>query len=274
MSKKLIAGAGVVASFAVALAPMASFALNHMPNAQRDTLNVTLEETCAFGYGSVTPGSHTDGTTAGYKNADNATPGATNARAADTEAEPPVAAAGAGYGLWSASSVTGYDGRTATTDTEDDTPDTDTAYGIMEANTVNPNFAQTVLNVVCNDTAGYKITAQTTDLTNSNVTNGIVSTAATPAAGTSSWAFQIADTTEDPAVTNVNTIKTSAGVNGWYGGYSSATEIISAPTSGTDKSTADAGDSWTITYGVGISKAQAAATYEGHVDYILVDLGA
>ncbi|MBR3204491.1 hypothetical protein IKF81_02295 [Candidatus Saccharibacteria bacterium] len=264
MSKtnKAIAALSIAASLGMAAAPMATFAATNTPNAQRDILNVTIEEVCAFGYGNITAGSHTDGTTTGYTGEN------TTARPADTEATPPVAAAGAGNGLWNTSSVVGYDNNAQTVQ-----EDTDTAYGIMEANTVNPNFASTTLNVVCNDADGYTITAQTTDLTNSNVANGIVSTAAAPAAGTSSWAFQIVDATDSGSGgTNTGVIQTSAGASGWYGGYSSATPIISAPTTGTDKSTPDTGDSWTMTYGVGISKAQAAATYEGHVDYILASI--
>lgn len=259
MSKKLIAGAGVVASMAVALAPLATFAATNTPNAQRDILNVTIEEVCAFGYGNIAAGSHTNGTTTGY------TGEHTTARPADTEAVPPVAAAGAGNGLWNTATVVGYDATL-----QSPTPDTDTAYGIMEANTVNPDFAKTTLNVVCNDADGYTITAETTDLNASGVANGIASVAAQPAAGTSSWAFQIADTST--GTTNSAEIKTSAGSDGWYGGYSTATEIIGAKSSGTDKSTPDTGDIWTMTYGIGISKAQAAATYEGHVDYILASI--
>ena len=51
MSKKLIASAGVVASFAVALAPLATFATgSYYPNTHKDTLNVTIEEVCSFGH--------------------------------------------------------------------------------------------------------------------------------------------------------------------------------------------------------------------------------
>ena len=270
MSKinKAIAALSVVASLGVAAAPMATFAAVETPNAPRDILNVTLEEVCAFGYttggAAISAGSHTNGTDTGYTTPNNTTP-----RGAD-----PGPAAGAGYGLWSTLTVTGYDGRTATTATTDDEPDTDTAYGIMETNTVNQNFAKTQLNSVCNDKDGYNLTAQTTDLTTTGVTDGIVSNAAAPAAGTSSWAFQIAEGTREQSdsATNTGVVHTSAGDNGWYGGYTNATTIVAAPTTGTDKSTPNTGDRWLITYGVGISASQAAATYEGHVDYIVTSI--
>ena len=266
MSKKLIAGAGVVASFAIALAPLATFAADTLtPNAQRDILNVTIEKVCAFGYDTVTAGSHTDGNNTDYKNGSNTAPGTAD-RAAS--ADPVVIAAGGGYGKWNTATVVGYD----STVTPTPTPDTDTAYGVMETNTVNPNFAKTTLKVVCNDTDGYQITAKTIDLDATGVTGGILTTSNAPAAGTSSWAFQIADATDSGSGgTNKGIVATDADT--WYGGYTSATAIIStASASGTDKSTLDTGDIWTMTYGVGISASQAAGTYEGYVDYVLSQL--
>ena len=267
MSKinKAIAALSVVASLGVSAAPMATFAATHTPNTQKDILNVTIEEVCAFGYDTIAPGSHADGSTTNYKNASNEAPGT-----ADRAAAQDTPAAGGGYGKWNTTDVTGYDSISATTETTDDTADTDTAYGIMETNTVNPDFAKTTLNVVCNDKAGYQITAVTTDLSSTGATGTIASTSNAPAAGTSSWAFQIADTST--STNNKGVVATDA--DGWYGGYFSATPIISTSSAtGTDKSTLDTGDIWTMTYGVGISASQAAATYEGDVTYVLTDLG-
>ena len=269
MSKinKAIAALSVVASLGVSAAPMATFAATSTPNAQKDILNVTIEEVCAFGYGDITPGYHTDGTTTGY------TGTSTTAREESGSGQDRVAAAGAGNGIWDLTApklVTGYDGTV-----QSPVADTDTAYGIMEANTVNKDFAKTTLNVVCNDNDGYTITASTTNLApGSGVTGNIASTAAEPAAGTSSWAFQIADTSTN--TTNHGVIQTAAGTTSdsgyWYGGYTTNATTIISSAAATDKTTPDTGDIWTMTYGVGISKAQPAATYEGHVIYQLASI--
>ena len=55
MSKKIIAGAGVVASLAVALAPLATFATVTNDTEQTDTLQITIEEVCSFGSTDITP---------------------------------------------------------------------------------------------------------------------------------------------------------------------------------------------------------------------------
>lgn len=79
MSKKLIAGAGVAAAFAVALAPLATFATNYSGSvngannlSQTDTLTLNVQAACAFGFDysdsttDINGVAHTDGGTGAW----------------------------------------------------------------------------------------------------------------------------------------------------------------------------------------------------------------
>lgn len=299
MSKRLIAGLGVVAGLAVAMAPVATFATSsYYPNTHTDRLSVTIEEVCSFGHtyadGTVVnPGSHADGTGLG-------SPAETG-----TQADTPTSGhtAGKSYGKWElASGATGasaYDTQD-TTDTENPKPSTDprtghteqlkdTAYGIMETNTVNATFAKTTLAVICNTANGYQIKAVTSDLTKGAGTAAKDKIAydgdhamAMPQSGAlaSGWNFKVENTT-----TTADTTITTSTANGTAGlsaaGLGTITNNKSAYatdfTSGevlvsSNGATSTLGDRLTVTYGVAVSPDQEAGTYEGDIVYTLVQL--
>jgi len=291
MSKKLIAGAGVVASFAVALAPLATFAAgSYYPNTQKDTLNVTIEEICSFGHtydegGSneieIVPGKHADGAGSG-----------------DVDDVPESGIdAGKGYGKWldaSGSAVTtisaydvaeGYQRTIDSTPTDwpetytgiDSTPTPDTAYGVMETNTVNNAFAHTTFAVICNTDAGYQIKTSTPeDLKRSQSDTDPIAFNATYAmtgSTTSAWNFYVTDvTTTDTDI--YATASAHGGAETFTNGKNAytaampANNIIASATGATAK----LGDRIKVTYGVSVDADQGAGTYEGSIVYTLVQL--
>jgi len=283
MSKKLIAGAGVVASFAVALAPLATFATDYVnPRGHTDRLSVTIEQVCAFGYttGStqvVVPGTHTDGANADYS----------GDLADGTQSDTPSSghAAGKGYGAWELASgtttgqISTYDYTTTTTTDDTYTEVKDVAYGIMENNTYNDNFASTRLNIVCNNKNGYTLTAYPTDLTRTGEsTDKIAAGGHTAETADSKWSFKVAATDrtgtgEDAdwaAQTNTNTLASSA--SSWSTTTDSNSIQLIALTSDAGVATPSLGDSFTVTYGVGVSSTLSAGTYEGDIRYIVAQI--
>ena len=311
MSKKLIAGAGVVASFAIALAPLATFATNkYYPNTHQDKLSVTIEEICSFGHtyadGTVVnPGSHTDGTGLG-------SPAETG-----TEADTPIESINAGksYGHWMVAGVdanedggyedegdtapaalsvaTAYDTQNTTggeghyvpaTAPTNTTVLTDTAYGVMETNTVNNTFAKTTLAIICNTSNGYKIVATPAEnLVKAAATDPIPFDGdnAMTSAAASAYNFYAADTTTtaDTDITT-STLNTTAGLSAVGAGGAIevakgafATDLANTGIIATQNgATSTLGDRLTITYGVAIDANQEAGTYEGTITYTLVQL--
>ncbi len=247
MSQKLIAGAGVAASFAIALAPLATFATPayDLANGQQvDTLKVTIEEVCALGHdytgstANVAAGTHTKGNAGAVtnhgtiKHADNTT------------------YAGVGAGTWSSADVTGAD----------------TLYGVLENSTVTTDFGKTTLKVVCNDVDGYTLKATGTPLKRNDqdadpiahsVEQGYFDGSSTT---NSAWAFQV-------SVTATGGAAVATGYDGWSAALEQAT-ISNA----TGKVTTSGGDAWTITYGVAIDAAQPADTYTGTMTYVLASI--
>ena len=270
MSKKLIAGAGVVASFAVALAPLATFATvrndadHGTPNAQTDRLSVTIESVCSFGHAyddgtTVTAGSHVDGSV------DTGSSATGTGTVKDYGSDGKNSTANKGTGKWAALTLTGYDGVENTSVTTDDTADTDTLYGIMENSTKTENFGQTILNVVCNNKQGYKLTAAPNNLVGTiNNDEAIEWTQAAIATNgnKSTWALKVtADSTYK------NTAALTSIVDDFTDTFTSGNPIVQAA----DISHKN-GDKYTITYGVGINATQPADTYEGAVVYNLYQL--
>ena len=290
MSKKLIAGAGVVASFAVALAPLATFAASYYPNTHKDTLNVTIEEVCSFGHTYadstvVNPGSHTDGT-------------GLNSETGVVEDTPSSNIdAGKSYGKWLDASGDGVSVATAY-DTQDTTSNpnkpsvaptnttavADTAYGVMETNTVNATFAKTTLAIICNTAAGYQIKAEPdTNLAKTAATDQIPFDGdyAMSDASSSAYNFFAADTTTT-ADTNI-TNSTANGTAGLSAAGAGGTIEVAKSSFSTDiantgiiaaqnGATSTLGDRLTITYGVSIDAVQEAGTYEGSIVYTLIQL--
>lgn len=299
MSKKLIAGAGVVASLAVALAPLATFATgSYYPNTHKDTLNVTIEEVCSFGHdyagtaNDVNPGAHVDGT--GLNNE------------TGTQADTPTSGhtAGKSYGKWElasgAAGASAYDTQD-TTDQENPVPSADprtghttaledTAYGIMETNTVNNNFAKTTLAIICNTDAGYQIKVSNSEGTASMESLRRGSEDSDPIAfnGTyamdgstaSAWNFMVADTTTTGTVATTGmAASTAANANsddsgaieigkGAFTTGMPANNIIASQ----NAATSTTGDRLTVTYGVSIDANQGAGTYAGSIVYTLIQL--
>ena len=280
MSKKLIAGLGVVAGLAVAMAPVATFATDYVnPRGHQDKLSVTIETTCAFGYkvGStevIPAGSHTNGTITGYN-------GTIQGDTAATQADTPTSgkAAGKGYGAWDNSGAfTAYD----IPATGDPTVSTDTAYGIMENNTYNDDFAETTLKIVCNNENGYTLTATATDLTKASSTAKITTGGHTSSTADSKWSYKLAATDRTDlqegdkgyGQTNAQTLKDAS--TSWSTALTGVeTQLMTTTGSGSSEKngpTASDGDWFTVTYGVGVNSTQAAGTYEGTITYILAQL--
>ena len=258
MSKKLIAGAGVVASFAIALAPLATFATVTDGNAHRDTIKATIDPTCSFGhtYAStdtpqeVTIGSHTNGN-AGTVSADSTR---TNA--------------GVGAGIWDSASATNYIDTTGITSGHlyygetDTTPiPTETLWGIVEAGSEITDFGKTVLHVVCNVKGGYQITATPTAL--SGAVDGSIAYGYTSGIATSAWGFKVVATTDRGVVGGGATSDTFSPT------LTSGSAVI---TNTANRTTPRQGDEYTITYGMGIAANQGADTYTGTVTYVLAEL--
>ncbi len=245
MSKKLIAGAGVVASFAVALAPLATFATitrNNESDIHTDTLNVTVAPACSFG--TVTDGTVTDGI-------------AHTTGTANTAVD-----SGAPAAAWTEATDSGY-GRTPDADsgtygTNAQTNDS-FAYGIY-AGTTKDAMATTALTVFCNNAGGYTLKALTNDLVewanDAPVTDGEEIPADTSySAGYSGYAISGVTSSD---TTNITT------VSGKFVADTTAAEIAHK-----ESVSATSGDTITMTYGIGVAPSQKAALYKGDVVYTL-----
>ena len=248
MSKKLIAGAGVVTSFAIALAPLATFATtadaDWNSDQHTDTWNVTVLPTCAFGAASVTPVRGVD------HNAASATPHDNSTNAATWAATDNNNGSGTGDEVYSNNLGTTPDmkattGEGAITPTQYNSVSTAT-YSIY-AGTADTNMGTTTLKVVCNQNAGYKIkvTAGTLDLTGATSISPIASPSATVTGYN---------------ITTSGTADTIANVTS-----SSETEAVVK-----NSASAAAGDTYTFQYGIGIAPGTTAGTYTGNVVYTLV----
>ncbi|MBR3256791.1 hypothetical protein IKG02_00660 [Candidatus Saccharibacteria bacterium] len=270
MSKKLIASAGVVASFAVALAPLATFATQATDpsDSHVDQLVVNVLPSCTFGSAVKNTTPYPSGITHDNSQGDY------GANAADTT-----------YSAGGKISATAWDTTGATeaasgTDEggHNDTDVASTGYGInneggiiaaknnpsqhtvhrsMLAGTTTDTFAQTTMWVVCNDGEGYSITAQGTALSNGADTDPLT----IPLAATYSEAvsgYNLKALTSASAGTAM-TIPTAANV-------APTTETVIATHAGVSD---EAGDSLTVTYGMGIAASQEADTYAGTVTYKL-----
>ncbi|MBQ3430892.1 hypothetical protein IJG20_02205 [Candidatus Saccharibacteria bacterium] len=232
MSKKLIAGAGVVASLAVALAPMASFAAvadaTWNSDQHTDTLNVTVLPTCAFGAASATPVVGVAHNAASNTPLDNSTNAAT----------------------WT--NVTANDNLGMTPDAASQTEhvSADSAAYSIYAGTADANMGETILKVVCNQNAGYKIYVEAENLEETG--GDTIDIKASPSATVTGYNITTADTDSRGATTaNVTSTTKTAAVT--LGQASNA-----------------AGDTYTFTYGIGVAPGTKAATYTGDVVYTLV----
>ncbi|MBR3232928.1 hypothetical protein IKF74_01440 [Candidatus Saccharibacteria bacterium] len=231
MSKKIIAGAGVVASLAVALAPLATFATPdaHYSDAHTDELVVTINPSCTFGSiaarGGVDGVSHTaaEGSITTTWNEDGT--GATDDDGTGTEYDS------------TQEEYTGNHSKHIVT-------------GTMEAGTTESDFARTTLKVVCNSSTGYTINAAAANLSNGTVAEDIAASSAALSTTASSYKGTL---TVPTGATKVADIVSSSD-----GAIATKTTV-----------SAEAGDTYEIVYGVGIAKSQKADTYTGDVVYTL-----
>lgn len=264
MSKKLIAGAGVVASLAVALAPLATFATvddaTWNSDQHTDTWNVTVLPTCAFGAASATPVRGVDHNAPANHPED--VDGSDNAA------------------TWVATDNNGGTGNDgvysnnlgATPDMADvvdnqSTQEIDETFTTVKnesvstasysiyAGTADTNMGTTTLKVVCNQNAGYKIYVEAENLAETG--GNEIEIKASPSATVTGYNITTADggslisEAADGAIANITSTTKAAAVT-----YNHPSD--------------ESGDSWTFTYGIGVAPGTKAATYTGDVVYTLV----
>ena len=276
MSKKLIAGAGVVASFAIALAPLATFAANGVVSDQHaDELVVTVLPSCTFGSakkttddaayfpGGITHDSYGAGTPEGITATSwNITDGGTDTGNHDSSTDHfsgagHVDVASTGYGTnpgeggaHAASGTEGQEGYVASNLNASE----HTVHRSMLAGTSTDTFAQTTMYVVCNNGGGYTVTSTAEALSNGTESIGLVAAnAISPDAS---------------GYNGIVTVETGDNANGMtrIADVVQTNETIIATKSGVSK---ENGDSLTVTYGMGIASSQKADTYAGKVTYKL-----
>ncbi len=256
MSKKLIAGAGVVASLAVALAPLATFAASTIngftSDEHNDELNITINPACAFGNvvdGTVTKGiAHTAG--ASVSTMDDAA------------------------GVWDPAAPTNTnsnglgrtpDKSTGTYGSGDANISTDTFAYTVYAGTTRDDMATTALTIFCNSSKGYTLNAETEDLLEWNTTSGTEETNGEKIE---------ANTTFNASTTGYGIVSVNVGTSGATTSYAS-TRFANSTQGGGEiayKATSadvDNGDTITMTYGLGVSSGQKAGLYKGKVIYTL-----
>ncbi len=271
MSKKLIAGAGVVASLAVALAPLATFADTVNPSDQHtDELVVTVLPSCTFGSASknTTPypsGIEHDNSTSSYGanaadsnyaaggkisatawNETQTAEAAQSVHATDEGGHNADDVASTGYG------INGEGGVLAANENSSE----HTVHRSMLAGTTTDTFAQTTMWVVCNNGEGYSITAQAEALSDGAQTSPKTIAVQSYSATQSGYLLKAITTADESGTMTIGTAADVAPTN----------ETIIATKNGVSK---EAGDSLTVTYGMGISSAQEADTYAGKVVYKL-----
>ena len=128
----------------------------------------------------------------------------------------------------------------------------DKLSGTMVAGSYDTNFGSSKFNVVCNDTKGYKVTLDATDLVSTTKADDkiVLDTKAAAAEATSSY-------------WTISSSVANAGSAGF---------VADGGTVATGAATKNAGDDFTITYGVAIKDGQPAGTYEGYAEYTLAVL--
>lgn len=269
MSKKLIAGAGVVASFAIALAPLATFAEDvngEVSDSHQDKLVLTVLPSCTFGSAKKSGDAYPSGITHNGTTGDDAAYGddATNGEYTATvwdRTETTTGTAGAADSTDTGShngnvlestgfgTKVGESGVTATNGRSN--ASSHTVHRSMLAGTSTANFAQTTMYIVCNNGTGYSVTSTATALTNGTAAEDIPVVAASGYNATTSGYNGIV--TAGTGVTkDANVVQTA--------------ETVIAHKAGV---TAEAGDSITVEYGMGVASSQKADTYVGTVTYKL-----
>lgn len=264
MSKKLIAGAGVVASFAIALAPLATFATDGVVSDQHtDKLVLTVLPSCTFGSVSKSASgiAHDDSTDNYGADGSSTTQSTITATAWNTDsttdevdsvsAHTSDVTDSTGYGI-----LDNEGGLTTTNHEELANHSKHTVHRSMLAGTTTATFAQTAMTVYCNNGGGYSITGQATALAGTSTNIPVNNTYSASVSGY-----------------NLATLAVSGGSLALEQ-VSSANVTHAEPTSETvlahsSTVTAETGDTLTVTYGMGVSSNQQADTYVGTVTYKL-----
>ena len=234
MSKKIIAGAGVLAGLAVALAPVATFAARntYTSDEHTDAFSIRVKDTCAFGNDDsttpVTGVAHNTGGSGAYDD----------------------------MASWS-NTDTANQGRRPDNSTGTEHKGTDTASYAIEAGIAKAGFATTTLKVYCNNStdAKYTLTVQMDDLS-----EGTEEIPANTSYSASASGYAI-----DSVVKGTNAKGTIATAFQSAYGTADTEAVMATSTTGTYAS----GDDYTITYGIGVQANQKAATYTGNVVYKL-----
>ncbi len=251
MSKRIIAGLGVVAGLAVALAPVATFATStihvNASDSHTDELVITVNPSCTFGDAlATTPVDGVSHTAVADTTWNESAPQTAETEAPATHSNDDIDSTG--YGIISAELP---DGGTVNASEH-------TAYRTMNAGTTNDAFAKTTLKVVCTNTDGYTVKFVTPSLTKDG------SSATIPAAAsysTSASGYNLATVTANNGTSSASDV-----VSGKDADAISASETALVEHTGLS---ATAGDTIDIVYGIGIQSNQEAGTYAGKVVYTL-----
>lgn len=250
MSKKLIAGAGVVASFAIALAPLATFA-DTASDTHTDELVINVPAACTFG--DSTQSTVLGGITHGES--DEATWVENLPTGDDDEKRDEAASTGAGT-------------------VEDDLRGNETAvnaskhtaYYTIKAGTVEAGFASTTMKVVCTNADGYYVKVATPNLTLGGVNDGpsVVKIPASASYSASASGYNLASIAANNGTNSGSDVVSGKGTN-----YANATAGTAETIVTHTGVSAPTGDTITVTYGIGVQGNQAAGTYSGKVVYSL-----
>ena len=232
MSKKIIAGLGVVAGLAVALAPVATFADDNVTS-HTDAFRITVPDVCTLGtVASGVPTASTDSTT--------------HTTAAD----------------WS--TTTPASGQTGNTDT--------LALSIAPGQTGSGTSTFTIKCNKSGgyDFKARGSAANLTDAASHTIPTGTGSGANLSENGNSYWNFYVSDVSNDYVAAG-ETDENPTGQE-IASGYTSAAEVPTAATTivtGHGAMSVLNGETITVTYGFGVDAFQEAGTYTGSIEYTL-----
>lgn len=236
MSKKLIAGAGVVASFAIALAPLATFATPATVTSDEhtDQLDITVLPTCSFGSAAaeIDGFDHNEAT-----EADGTSQGTASWSSADTSNKGRI-----------------LDKATGTLADAD--KGTDTATYSIAGGTKEDAFATTTFTVVCNNAEGWTVKATANALALAGDSATTIPASASYGINASGYAINKVEKTGTVSTFTVPTGTTITAPN----------ETVIAQNTA---ASAEDGDIFTVTYGIGVKASQKAGTYSGTVVYSL-----
>lgn len=137
----------------------------------------------------------------------------------------------------------------------------DTLSATMVNGTANNDFGSTILSVYCNNNDGYSVEVTKAEALAGTVVASNTIPVGTFSASTTGWSYKAV-----AGASNRGAVK-AAHDNTWATA-ANAVEVI-ADYSG---ATANAGDAYTITYGVGIDETLPADTYSGEITYVLNQL--